>query len=182
MFKGTHKVKKIYSKKIYSKLEKKIYTVLGSISLVCIAPVLYFIIKEYDKFGGYFFEIRKVVSVNINFLLILILFLLSWSILEMIEYFRKRKGLIKTIYNGYYSPILAIFISSLLTAIAMESKNYQLEKYWIYANWPYQDIKLIGLPIVMLLTWPLHYIFFLSLMRGITNEDSAEIWADDTIN
>jgi hypothetical protein len=176
LYKGEHR-----SRDTYSLIEKKLYPKLGYISLILIPPIFLLLISEYDKFGGYFFEIRRVVSININFILILLLFFSAWFILEMVEFFRKRKSLIKSITEGYYNPIIAIYIASFVTALAMESKNYYLEKYWVYANWPFQDVKFIGLPIVMLLAWPLHYIFFLSLMRSITNEDSSEIWADDNI-
>ncbi len=53
--------------------------------------------------------------------------------------------------------------------------------FWVYINWPYQNIRFLGLPVTMLLAWPLHYLGFLSLFRSLSDDTSVEILRGDLL-
>lgn len=164
--------------------EKSFYKYLGVVGLVITIISLVFIISDYYKYGGYIFDSRDILSVTdnfqINFLYIIFLFIGLWFSLEFIEYLRKKTSLLKDIIHHYFSPLSSILIGSFLLAIIMETENVPLG-YWIYTNWPLEQIRLFGLPLMIYVAWPLHYILFLSLFRAFTQKESDEIWKGDLI-
>jgi hypothetical protein len=62
----------------------------------------------------------------------------------------------------------------------MESQNIPVG-LWVYTNWPLPGANILGLPLLIFLCWPLHYIAFLSLFRALSDRESRELWRGDLI-
>jgi hypothetical protein len=85
-----------------------------------------------------------------------------WLVIETIGYFLKRRMLITFLCRGYFRPLLAIFLACIILAIPMEVWNIPLS-LWIYTNVPFDNIQIFKVPIFVFLSWPFHYLPFLSL-------------------
>jgi len=174
---------KIYITKSF-KWEITFFKFLGILGVTLL--VLSLILFYFDFSGQSSLFIRgldlsqKTSSYVLPFYLVLTLFFGLWFILEYLQFSKKKSSLIKDILHYHFSPLLAIILGSVFLAILMESQNL-LYDMWAYINWPLESITFIGLPIVILLTWPLHYILFLSLWRAFTDEQSEEVWKGDLI-
>lgn len=159
----------------------KLLGIFGFVFLILTISLIYF---DYTNQSLVFIQkqdiSQKTSSYILPFYLIIGLFFSLWFILEYFQYNKKRTSLIKDILHSHFSPILAIILGSFILALLIESQNL-LYNLWIYINWPFEEITLIGLPIMMFLAWPLHYILFLSLWRAFTDEQSEEVWKGDLI-
>ena len=137
-------------------------------------------LRDYMQNGGYIFDISNRINYKVNFIYVVTIFLGTWFVLESIEYFRKKTSLLKDIFHRYFNHLASILIASFILAIIMETENIPLG-FWIYTNWPFENIRLLHLPIMMLVAWPLHYVAFLSLFRAFTEKQSDEILRGDLI-
>lgn len=166
------------------KEEKGFFKILGVIGIgILITSIIltYIDYSNQDVVLVSLEDLDKVTSSYVAPYYIMIMFVLSfWFILEYIEYKRKKSSLIKDIMHDYLTPLGAIIIGSMFFAIILESHNI-LYKWWVYINWPFQEITFIGLPIMMFFAWPLHYIVFLSLWRAFTDKESSEVWKGDLV-
>ena len=164
--------------------EARLYKFLGIFGLVITILTLIFIFIDYQNSNLVLFSKRDLIGITANYKVnvpyFLLLFTGLWFILEFIEYSRKKTSLLKDIIHSYFSPIGAILIGSFILAVIMETENVPLG-YWIYTNVPLAEIKFIGLPILLFIGWPLHYILFLSLFRVLTQKESDGIWEGDLI-
>lgn len=164
--------------------EERLYKFLGILGLSITIFTSIFIFIDYQNSDLALFSESDLVNITANYkasiLYFFLLFAGFWFILEFIEYSRKKTSLLKDIIHNYFSPISAILIGSFILAVVMEVENIPLG-YWIYTNVPLAEIKFIGLPILMFIGWPLHYILFLSLFRALTQKESDEIWSGDKI-
>lgn len=155
--------------------EKYFYFFLGLLGVILLVGSTYLGYRDYARQGGYVFAINQPVYVMARFKYVLGLFLGSWFFLESIEYFKKRTSLIKDLMRGYFHPIIAIAVASFLLALVMETQNLP-HNFWLYTNWPLPTARFLGLPVVMILAWPLHYIGFLSLFRAFSRKESVDVW------
>lgn len=160
------------------RFEKIIFILLGIIGVILIPASIFLMLRDYSP--NYIFDIARPVTYQVNFLYILSMFLGTWFLLEYIEYRRQRLSLIKDMLHNFFSPLISILIASLSLAIIMESLNVPYG-YWVYTNWPFEHITFLGLPVSMLLAWPIHYIAFLSLFRAFTGRESNMVWRGDFI-
>ncbi len=173
-----HKGKKIVTK--YYRFEKTLYPVLGVIGAALIPIGIFFVFEDYSRQGGYTFNLYQPASYQINFGNIMLIFLGVWFLFEFIEYVQRKTSLLKDIIHRYPNPLLAIFIASSFLAILMETQNLPHD-YWVYLNWPFQNLKLFGLPLLMFLAWPIHYIAFLSFFRVTAGKLSEDVLDGDAI-
>jgi len=171
---GRRKITKSYKK------ERGVNIGIGLCGIVLLSAGLLLAIFEYRSRTSCFFNLSIPIDCKINFIFILMIFLGVWFLLEFLEHYLKRTSLSKNILHGYFTPIIAIIICSFMLAFIMETQNL-FYNYWIYFNWPLQHVLILKLPIMMVLAWPLHYIFFLSLLCTISKDLSKSIWRGDTI-
>jgi|SRR3989344_249981 len=174
IYKGRHYVTKPY------KFERILYYVLASVGIALIMFGTVSLISDYQNYGGYSFSINEITDYKVNFLYILSTFIGVVFVLELFEYTQHKTSFIKDLLHEYPIPFYSILIAFSVTALIMETENIP-HHFWIYINWPYENIKFLGLPVSMFLAWPLHYLGFLSLFRAFTKEDSQEIWRGDLI-
>ncbi len=167
----------------YFGFERPLYTSLGAFGILLIPIAAALMTNDYAvQRGGYVFELTHAVDYKVNFAYILFMFFGTWFLFEAIEYFRKETSLLRDIFHHYFTPLIAVVIASLGTALLMETQNFFAGAgAWVYTNWPLQEITFLGLPVVMFLFWPIHYIFFLSLWRAFSDKESDEVWKGDLV-
>ena len=172
--KGKKSIKKYYN------FEKIILPILGIIGAILIPVFTLLLLNDYSQQGGYRFNIASTISHKINFSYIILIFLGMWFLAESSEYSQRKTSLLKDIFHHYYVPFFAVLIASFVLAIAWKMQN-TTHNFWIYLNWPLENLKILGLPMTMFLAWPLHYIAFISLFRAISDGLSKEVWSGDNI-
>lgn len=167
----------------YFGFERPLYTSLGALGILLIPIAAALMTNDYAvQRGGYVFELTKAVDYKANFGFILLMFFGTWFLFEAIEYFRKETSLLRDILHHYFTPLIAVVLASFGTALLMETQNFFAGAgAWVYANWPLQEVTFLGLPVVMFLFWPIHYIFFLSLWRAFSDKESDEVWKGDLV-
>ncbi len=167
----------------YFGFERPLYTSLGALGIILIPIAAALMTNDYAvQRGGYVFELTKAVDYKVNFAYIFLMFFGTWFLFEAIEYFRKETSLLRDIFHHYFTPLAAVIVASLGTAVLMETQNFFAGTgAWVYTNWPLQEVTFLGLPVVMFLFWPIHYIFFLSLWRAFSDKESDEVWKGDLI-
>lgn len=121
------------------------------------------------------------VETSINLIFIIPLFFGIWFFIEYLGYRLGRNTFIKEIVHGYWDSIIAVFLSSLILLIIMESQNGPIQ-LWTYLNWPLQDIKLFYTPITAIIAWPFHYLAILSLYKVISKDQTKNILEGDKID
>jgi hypothetical protein len=164
----------------YRHFERTLYPILGLLGFALVPISIFLILQDYRSKGGYTFEITKAVDYRVNFTYVIALFLGVWFLLECLQYWRKKTSLIRDILHNHFSPLIAILVASMLLALIMETENIP-HPFWVYTNWPYESVRFLGLPVMVFVAWPLHYIAFLSLFRAFTGKQSDEIWRSDLI-
>lgn len=170
----------------YLKFEPLLYKLLGIAGVSLILMSILFVVQDYASYSqNTIISIQDLGAQTINYKIaffhVFILFLGMWLILEFIEYARKKTSLLKDIIHSYFSPLVSILVGSFLVAIFMESQNV-LHGYWMYIDIPFEEFEFFGLsPLVLMMGWPVHYIYFLSLFRAFTGKESDEIWRGDRI-
>jgi len=163
------------------KYEGALYKILLFLGIVAFLFVYARVLYNTNFFRNFQFSINTIKEPYLEFGYIILMFFSVWFIAEFVEYKRKNNSLIKNTLHGYFNPLLAIIISSIILAIYMEVQNLPLG-LWIYSNWPWQEIEFLGLPVMVYIAWPLHYIGLLSGYRALGNESSQEIFAGDMID
>lgn len=99
----------------------------------------------------------------------------AWFLFEFIEYERHETSLIKDILQGDWIPILAILGGSAVTSLIWEILNLPLQN-WQYINWPYPNLNIADIPLMVFLTWPFIYILFLSFYRAVYKKETKTLW------
>src|SRR3989344_6195330 len=164
----------------YYQFEPPFYKFIGIIGTILILFSIFFMLRDYMQNGGYIFDISNRINYKVNFIYVVTIFLGTWFVLESIEYFRKKTSLLKDIFHHYFNPLASILIASFILAIIMETEIIP-HGLWRYTNWPFENIQFLGLPVMIFIAWPVHYVVFLSLFRAFTDKESDEIWKGDLI-
>jgi len=177
--KGKREVTKPY------KSERVIFILVLILGIIIVLSSIFSMCVENSSSDLPLFNLSKEVSqstpiFHVSLGLIIILLIGLFFILEFVEYKRKETSFIKDIMHGYTTPIFAIIFSTFIFGILMETHNL-LYGGWGYINWPFPESNLFGIPLMVFVAWMLHYLFFLSLFRAITNNESKEIWSGDNI-
>jgi len=160
-----------------TELERAVYPKLLLVGVLMIASSFLLGYKQYQKVGGYFFDATRVVDFHVNFWIIIWAPVGVWLVAEYFEYKRRQMSLLKDLTREYWNPALAILLATVVVGVSMELIN-QRYGYWVYVNWPLQQVKILNLPILMIcLAWPLHFIMFLSIFRAIAAERSINVWS-----
>lgn len=152
-------------------------SMIRNVGIIMIVVGLLAIGVDYVSQGGYIFNIFSPSAFKVNFWMIVFLFVGIFLICESVEFKHREVSFITDIYRHYWNPIIAIFLSTFLIGLSMELLNIKLG-FWVYVNWPLQNIHLLGLPIIMIaVAWPAQFVMFLSLFRAVTAKDSKDVWS-----
>lgn len=99
----------------------------------------------------------------------------AWILLcEYVEYRKKRSSLLKDTLHGYFTPIIAVFLCGVTLAITNEIQNFPIN-LWHYANYPWPGMHIYGVPLFVVLGWPLHIIAFIEFWRAFGYESVTNI-------
>ncbi len=85
-----------------------------------------------------------------------------WLVLEYAAARQRKPSLLAACRHRDWAPLLAVLAAGWLLGLFMETANAALH-FWRYTNWPLQNLTLAGVPVVVLLLWPMQYIVFLGL-------------------
>ena len=100
---------------------------------------------------------------------------------EYLEYRKKRTSLLKDTLHGYLSPLISVLAVSFILTITNEIQNFSVF-LWRYANYPFPDTMIFGIPVFIILAWPLHVIIFLEIWRAFGTNTSQTIFANDDLD
>lgn len=94
---------------------------------------------------------------------------------EYLEYERHETSLIFELFKGDLIPLISILIASLVCSLLYEGFVVPTG-VWKYANIPFQDIKLFGIPALVIVFWPFQYFALLSFYRILFKKETEKIW------
>jgi hypothetical protein len=152
-----------------------LFRTFGLAGAALIVAGVLLLLRDYSAQGGYVFEIRRAAPVRLHFEWFLLAFLGCWLVLEWAQHRAGRLSLIQTLLDRNLLPLCSLLIASALFSIFMETVNAS-HHFWTYTNWPRPDWQLWGVPVTVLLTWPLQYVVFLSLAWLLGQDHAAEVW------
>lgn len=141
---------------------RPVFRALGIAGLALTAGGILLLLADYRQTGGYVFEIQEPLRMKIHFGYFLMSFIGIWFILEWAQFARGRLSLLKAISSGDRQPLYALLIASAIFGFFWETVN-AAHHFWVYTNWPLSQWQVMGVPVTVLLTWPLQYVVFLSL-------------------
>jgi len=99
----------------------------------------------------------------------------GWILLcEFIEYRRRRSSLFKDIIHGYWTPLIAIFLSGIMLAVTNEFQNLPID-LWHYANFPWANLTVLHIPLFVVIGWPLHIAAFVEFWRAFGEEQATKL-------
>ena len=171
--KGKNKLKLSSNEKIF-------FNLLGILGVIILIGTTIFLIQDFNSQDAQFSKFEDVSSKTDSYIFgfwgVLAYFFGLWFILEYIEYKEKKLSLLKDIFHKYPNPLFAIILGSLVLAFVMETTNL-FHLFWEYTHLPWESVTFLGVPIMVYISWPLHYIIFLSLWRVCASKESAKIWS-----
>jgi hypothetical protein len=177
-----HKGKIIVSKPF--RRERVFFIFIGVVGIILIFLSAFLIYTDYSAQTAAFVVTEDInqqtSSYIVNFGHIMLIFFGLWFSLEFLEHLLKKPSLLKSTIHRNFIPAVAIIVSSFLFAVAMEYQNI-FHELWQYFNFPLEGVTILGLPLTLYVAWILHYIFFLSLFRLMTDRESEEIWKGDLV-
>jgi len=88
-----------------------------------------------------------------------------WFISEYVEYKRHERSLLKDILEGYWNPLVAIIVGSVVCSLVWEFLNIKTGS-WLYKNLPFMNLEVLGIPVLVVVGWPALYVIFLSFYRA----------------
>ena len=163
----------------HKKWEKILRVVFIVSLLIIILSIVYYFMLYYLK-GGFFQNFGRATKFNSSIFVPIAISFAAWGIAEFVAFAKKKNSLLKNCLRGYWRPLWVILLSCLWLGIMMELWNVPVQ-YWIYANVPFLDIRFLGIPIIILLLWPFHYIPFLSWYNVFAPKVPEDPWEIDRI-
>ncbi|MBI4099783.1 hypothetical protein HY440_02130 [Candidatus Microgenomates bacterium] len=157
------------------RFEKTVYKIFLVLGIAGTAISLHKIGLNTNFLQNFTFNVTTFKPPYLEFSYVLLLTFSLLFVFEFVEYYRHRTSLIKDVIHGYWNPLVAIVLISVVLGIYMEGQNLPI-RLWVYVNWPWQEVKIFGLPILVLVVWPLQYVLFLSFYRAFGDRRSEELW------
>lgn len=157
---------------------KVLYSALGLVGISGLSAVTVFTFLN-ATWGSSLYEflsiINKPIQSSAPFWPYMLVPLFLWFFLEYLEYEHRETSMLSEALEGNLVPLIAIFLSAWISAVVYEVFNLP-GGLWRYANVPFADIKLFGIPIVVYLLWPMHYFPIFSLYRVLFKKDTEKMW------
>lgn len=95
-----------------------------------------------------------------------------WLLLEYGIYRKGSRGLLKSLLEGFWSPLGALTLTSMILTLAWEGLN-ALMGSWRYQNLFWLEPRLLGVPLAAFFGYFCWYVLFLSLHQLVSGE---EVW------
>lgn len=165
----------------YYDFENSLYSIFFGVGLMCIIIVLYKTIVATKFFTEFTFVINVSKNAYLTWPYWLIAFLGIFFVCEFIEYKKRRSSLLKDTLHGYLAPIISVISVSFILAISNETQNLSVF-LWKYANYPWPEMMVLGVPLFIILIWPLSIIFFIQVWRALGTNLSNQLFANDRLD
>ncbi|OGI68002.1 hypothetical protein A3A05_00515 [Candidatus Nomurabacteria bacterium RIFCSPLOWO2_01_FULL_41_12] len=101
-----------------------------------------------------------------GFYIIILVFIATFFIFEYICFKQNKQTLTHDILSGNFWPIIFITIANIIAIVSIEFLNGPFQ-VWVFANWPYDNIRILNVPVVAMFLWPLQFPVFLSMLRAL---------------
>jgi hypothetical protein len=126
--------------------------------------------QGYRTAGGYRFEISHPYRAAVPFASFPLIFLGVWLILEYLQHRRGQESLLGRTFRGEWLPLASMAAAAWGFGLFMETVN-TAGHFWRYTNWPMSRDEIFGVPVLVLLLWPLQYVVFLSVYEVISGRE-----------
>jgi len=156
-------------KKANPKLLKVVHILILILGFAGIAYALHHYYTAYSQVGKFTHSTNTPIKLETNLGVTMLLGTSIWLVIEAIGFFLNKKMLITFLCRGYFRPLLAVLLACIILGIPMEIWNIPLN-LWTYTNIPFDHIQLFKVPIFVYLSWPFHYLPFLSLYLLVSKE------------
>lgn len=105
---------------------------------------------------------------------------IAWiTLCEFMEYHRKRSSLLKDMLHGYYTPAIAILLCGFALAVSNEFQNLPIN-LWHYANFPWVNMTVLGIPLFVILSWPLQIAASVEYWRAFGDKRATDMLFSDS--
>ncbi len=105
-------------------------------------------------------------SPSVRFYILTLFFVSTFCIFEYIGFKQNKKTLTHDLLSGNWWPIIFILVANVVAIIVIEFANAPFQ-VWTFANWPFDHLRLLNLPIIAILLWPIQFPVFLSMLRTV---------------
>lgn len=156
---------------------KKFFISIGLIGTIglSVSTTLILLQLPYSTLNGFFSVNRELpVSPSLFWYMTLTSFSL-WLLLEFLEYERHETSLLLETIRGKPWPLLSTLIAGWIAGTIYEGFNVPIE-IWRYANVPFMNLMLFGIPLAVLIVWPVQYLAFISMYRLLFKKETEKIW------
>ncbi len=154
---------------------KRVSRAVGIMGAVLLLGGICSALAGYERAGGYVFSITPQgrfgrPAPHAPFPCVVAAFAGCWTILEWACSKRRIMTFISSLRGGDRLPLYAVLAASLITSLLMETVNAR-GHFWAYANWPFENVTVAGVPLLVILFWPVQYILFVSLYGVVTGDE-----------
>lgn len=167
-------------RKIDLKRKNYLFNSLFLVGLIGLTIAIAHYISLYIQQGNFTYSTNQPIELKANIFITMLLAISLWLIIETLGHYIGRKMLLDYLFAGYLRPFFVVIIACILVGIPMEIWNIPL-KLWIYTNIPFDNIQLFGVPIFVLISWPFHYLPFLSLYVALNKKVEERPYIMDNI-
>lgn len=162
-----------------SKIKAIVYKIIINaeliIGIVLTTLGLNYLLKTYYLFNVKWFEINRYLNMSINIWYPILMWFGLFFIMEFICYFLGRETLTRDLIRGNFVPFISIILASLMCVLFVEVFNYPFQ-IWAFANWPMDQVKLLNIPLIAYLVWPMQYLILLPLIRIFDGKNIENVW------
>lgn len=164
-------------------MSKAAVTVLGSIGLLGISAITVVLIAHALPWGSWD-AIIDGISAGVrndalgpyaSTALMFAIPLCIWLVLEYVEYRRHERSMLDQVFQGNSAPLIAVIITGWVSGLIYELFN-QPVGIWRYQNVPFDGITILGLPVLVVLAWPVQYLPLFSLYRIFFKEETEQLY------
>lgn len=112
---------------------------------------------------------------SIPYWFVILLFLGSWLIVEYFDHKQSKSGLLKTLLDGDWNPVLALLLAAILFSIAWEAMNAPMQ-HWAYVNLFWLEPRILGVPFIAFFGYFCWFVIFLTSYRVFFDSKDNNLW------
>lgn len=157
---------------------KKIFIWMGLLGAIGLGASTVFVLMGMSLGGlsqNIFEIIYKPFPSHLSYFIFVAIAIFFWMIFEFLEYEKHETSMLYEFVKGNYFPVVAVFLSAWLSAFLYEGFNVP-SGTWRYANFPFSNIAIWGVPVLVFITWPFHYFPAFSLYRVLFKKETKKVW------
>jgi len=146
----------------------------GFLGFALLAGAAWLFGRWYAEHGWTFAVVRPVPQAP-PFFYLLLAFVGGWLVAEWLLWWRRSPSLVSSVLSGYWVPVVAVLVSSVVLSCVMETQN-MLHEYWRYIHFPGPEVPPSRVPVSVFATWPLQYAVFLLTASVLTPALAPMFW------